>query len=138
MRPYLYFKKELQAIDPAYFAAFNHRHGRWQIRKLNTRFPMKRHYESPYCYFVSDLIFIVCKEDKQGNDIGYQELDRRVIFTIQESNRFKDNIKKNIELIDAKNERLEQGFKKETEEMSKDLAKQIWHHYQTNSIYLGG
>ena len=74
----------LRLIDRNYFAVFSEPHYRWHVRKwVNLNYEPKLGSIHNWQY-KSKLILEVRKEDHIGNDIGYQDLDMRVIKTIEE------------------------------------------------------
>lgn len=133
----LWIQSCLRLIDRNYFAVYCEPRRRWQVRKWSTLHIPKigntRDWRDR-----SVLILEVRKEDHIGNDIGYQDLDIRVIKTIQEGLYHARNMKQLIEEVDNANDKKDKDFSKNQEAMARDLATRIWHRFQEPSIYLGG
>lgn len=131
-----YIQKDLKCIDPNYFAVFNYKNKRWEIRKWLTQYP--RRGGRAYWLDNSKLIFIVRQEDEDGYDCGYEPLDMRVISALQKSHWFKLRWKKELARIDRNNERLTEQADREMELQSRDMARAIYKYYREPSVFLGG
>lgn len=86
----------------------------------------------------STLILEIRKEDHIGNDIGYQDLDIRVIKTIQEGLYHARNMKQLVQEVDEANDRKDVKFSEIQEAIARDMATRIWHRFQEPTVFLGG
>jgi len=143
--PY-YIQKELDLVNPMYFAVFNpyvqggmsNGRGRWQIRKWKGVYPKRL---DLWNTDMSEVIFTICKETMTENgliDDGYQEIDNRAIIAMRESHWWKIQWKKRVEDIDWKNEKRQRQADAELEYQAKYMAKKIWRIQREPTICLGG
>lgn len=144
-----YINKELRLIDSMYFLVFNpsiksrknmsYGKGRWQIRKWSGIYPKKLNLWD--CYGYSKVIMTICKEEITQDglvDVGYEDVDRRVITAIRESNYWKADYKRKLEVIDWHNERLERQGVEQLEYESRYAAKRIWRALHEPQVCLSG
>ena len=136
-----YIQRELAGIDSLYFGVFNPRirdrknmsygKGRWQIRRWTGVSPKRLDLWD--CHGYSDIIMTICKEEMSDGgliDAGYEEIDRRVITAIRESNHWMADYKRKIAEIDWNNENLERRAKAEFEYESRYVAKSLWRKFK--------
>jgi len=145
-----YLQEELKAIDRMFFAVFNpdikeqgsmsYGKGRWQVRKWVGIYPKKLDLWN--CRGYSEVIVTICKEAySQGRglyDAGYEEMDRRVITAIGESNYWKNQWKKKIAEMDLRNARKEKQAEEQLDYESKYVAKRIWRQKHEPTVALSG
>lgn len=133
-----WFQDEVQRIDPDWFVVFNPRRGRWQIRKW-----LQTHKPSDLVCFErwapkSIAVMTVCYQDEDNQkDIGYKELDYRTLLALKLSRWNADNPEALMRDIDEHNAKIEAEFEQGVEDMSKELAKSIWHHYREITLDMG-
>ena len=145
----LYIQRELAGVDSLYFAIFNPRirdkknmsygKGRWQIRKWTGICPKRLDLWG--CSGYSEVIMTICKEEMTHEglvDAGYENIDRRVITAIRESNYWMADYKRKLDEIDWNNENLERKAKAEFEYESKWVAKNIWRKFKEPTVLLSG
>ena len=140
-----YLQDEIQAIDPSnkfkLFIIYNIDINRWQVRKWLIQFPQKHDYYSPSggnWRFKSELCQTVCQENEYDQDIGYKDIDMRVIHAWQESTDIILNRKKQFaQEIDKKNQDLEESADREFDYQARAVAKNIYKYYREPSIFLG-
>ena len=144
----LWVKKELEMINPMYFAVFNPciqdrknmscGKARWQLKKWNGVFPKNiRLWDTDEC----ELIITICKESVTENglvDAGYEEVDMRAIDAIRESHWWKLDWKRKIAELDWRNERKERFAESELNYQSKYVAKRIWRSRHEPTVHLSG
>ena len=134
----LWIQRDLRLISPNYFAVYSEPTRRWQVRKwVNMSYVPKLGRTTDW-RDKSELILVVRKEDYIGNDIGYQDLDIRVIETIQEGLYHARNMKQLVQEVDRANDKREENFSRTQEELARDMATQIWHKMREPTVYLGG
>ena len=144
-----YITQELKAIDSMYFAVFNPciierksmsaGRGRWQVRKWVGNRPKRLDLWN--CYGYSEVIMTICKEemtDRGLTDVGYEDIDRRVIDAIRESHWWKSDWKRKVADIDWNNEKLERQANAELDYQSKYVAKRVWRSWREPTINLSG
>ena len=143
-----YITKELKEIDGLFFTVFNPRvkggmsngRGRWQVRKWVGNRPKKLDLWN--CYGYSDVIMTICKEavtEKSGLiDIGYEEMDRRVVTAIRKSNHWKNQWKQKIADMDWRNEKKERQANAQLEYEAKAASKSIYRVMHEPQVYLSG
>ena len=141
-----YIQKGLSLIDKLYFAAFNpcveggmsNKKGRWQVRKWVGVFPKRLNL---WDTDMSDAIMTICREEVTEDglvDIGYEEIDMRVVTAIRKSNYWKNQWKKKIAEMDWRNERKERQANIELDYQSKYVARQVWHMEREPTVHLSG
>lgn len=129
-----WFNRELKLIDKDYFAVWDSKIRRWVIRlwKLPHN---KRDERSP-----SDIkrksvpVLVVAERDNMSRDIGYHELDNRVLFSLKLRKRNSEiPTEKFLKMIDDANKEVEERADREIEDIVKDAAniginamKRIW------------
>lgn len=134
----LWIQKDLKLIDGNYFAVFSEPHRRWHVRKWVGLNYIPKLGSITNWQLKSALILEIRKEDYIGNDIGYQNLDIRVIKTIQEGLYHARNMKQLVQEVDRANDKREENFSITQEELARDMATRIWHKFQEPTIHLGG
>jgi len=143
--PY-YIQKELDLVNPMYFAVFNpyvqggmsNGRGRWQIRKWKGVYPKRL---DLWNTDMSEVIFTICKEVMTEDgliDGGYQEIDKRAIIAMRESHWWKIQWKKKIEELDWRNEKRRRQADDELEYQGKYMAKKIWRIQREPTVCLSG
>ena len=148
MRAPNYVQKELRAIDSMYFAIYNPcildrksmsaGRGRWQIRKWIGVYPKRL---DLWDTDASELIMTVCKEevtDRGLIDVGYDEIDIRVIQAIRESHWWKLDYKRKIQELDWHNEKKERQANAQLDYESKYVAKRIWRSRHEPTVHQDG
>ena len=134
----LWIQRDLRLISSNYFAVYSESTRRWQVRKwVNLGYVPKLGCTTDW-RDKSELILVVRKEDYIGNDIGYQNLDMRVIKTIQEGLYHARNMKQLVQEVDRANDKKDEDFSKNQEALARDMATRIWHKMQEPTVYLGG
>ncbi len=141
MRTPNYLQKEIQAIDPSnkfrLFIIYNPDINRWQVRKWLTRFPLKHDYRWNW-RFKSELCQTVCQEDTHGYDVGYMDIDMRLIRAWQWSTDMINNRKKQfIKELDDENQELEESADREYDYQNRAAAKAIYRFKNEPSVYVG-
>ena len=143
-----YLQKELALINPMYFVIYNpyirernnmsYGKGRWQVKKWKGVFPKKLSlWDTDEC----EVIMTICKEevtDRGLADIGYEDVDMRVVNAIRESHWWRLGWKKKVADMDWKNEGLERQANAELEYQSKYVASRVWHAVREPTIHLSG
>ena len=133
-----WIQRDLRLISPNYFAVYSEPTRRWQVRKwVNMSYVPKLGRTTDW-RDKSELILVVRKEDYIGNDIGYQDLDIRVIKTIEEGLYHARNMKQLVQEVDRANDKREENFSRTQEELARNMATRIWHKFQEPTVYLGG
>ena len=116
------FKKDLELINPRYFASYDERSRTWSIRKWRTMYPR------PHTMFKdSDPICMV----------PFATLDERMLEKIRRGLYWARKAKELAQSVDADNARLLEQSEAETEYVSRYLAKDIYRHYREPRI-IGG
>ena len=141
-----YLQSAIQAIDPSnkfkLFIIYNIDINRWQVRKWLIQFPLKCDYYSPSggnWRFKSELCQTIYIEDEYENDIGYKDVDMRIIHAWQESTDIILHRKKEfIQMLDKRNQDLEEGADREFDYQARAVAKNIWKYYREPSFFYGG
>lgn len=133
----LWIQRDLRLISKPYFAVYSEPHKRWMVRKWTT-FHIPKLGSTRDWQGKSNLILVVRKEDYIGNDIGYQDLDMRVIKTIQEGLYHARNMKQLVQEVDRANDKKDENFSINQEAMARELATRLWHKFQEPTIYLSG
>jgi hypothetical protein len=131
MRPTRFAEKELELICPRYFPYFDDLKTRWTIRKWHS-LQRKR-----YPLLNSDLIYIAKREDDEGNDIGYSEIDAQIITTVRIGFYYATKAKELSAQIDYENEQMQAREDEEVTYQFRSAAESIWRHYKEPSIDLG-
>lgn len=147
-----YIQKELNLINPLYFSVHDPRprlsyrledekyvidtQGRWHVRKWKSIHPINQRIET--WMFNSVPILIVHQSSPDAKDIGYMDIDMRVIHRIREGLWNALNYKKLLAKIDQSNDDLQAKAEAEEEYIHRYGAKAIWRHYQEPTIFLGG
>lgn len=134
----LWIQQDLRLISEPYFVVYSEPHRRWHVRKWVGLNYIPKLGSTTNWQLRSALILEVRKEDHIGNDIGYQDLDIRVIQTIQEGLYHARNMKQLVQEVDQANDKREENFSILQEALARDLATRIWHKFQEPTIYLGG
>ena len=134
----LQIQRDLRLISPNYFVVFSEPHYRWHVRKWVGLNYIPKLGNTTSWQLRSTLILEVRKEDHIGNDIGYQDLDMRVIKTIQEGLYHARNMKQLIQEVDRANDKKDENFSKTQEELARDMATRIWHKFQEPTVFLEG
>ncbi len=127
MKASRYIQKELQAINSLYFAVYDEPHFKWRIRKWKSMHRMN-HVSNHWTWDSTPIVSLEIHED----------LSMNVIHTMNKGFYHARNYKRLLEEIDVSNDKLEASHDTETEYIGRDMAKQIWHHYQEKTIDLGG
>jgi len=134
--PY-YFEREVELIDPYFFAAFNPRTQRWQIRVWKNDCAKTRIDIFGLYAHKSYVVLNVCYQDEDFNDIGYKPLDQRTLHTLRLARRNADNPVAIAQEVDEANAKLEQEFDENVEYMMRDAAKTAWRHCREPMVDLG-
>ena len=142
-----YITQELKAIDSMYFAVFNScivdrksmsaGRGRWQIRKWVGIYPKRLGLWNEE----SEVIMTLCKEEMSDRglvDVGYEDIDERVVSAIRKSHWWKLDYKRKLEDVDWHNEKLERQANAELDYQSKYVARQAWHMEREPTVHLSG
>ena len=138
MKAPLWIQRDLRLISKPYSAVYSNPTRRWQIRKwVNLSYTPKLGNTADW-RDKSNLILVIRKENTVGDDIGYQDLDIRVIRTIQEGLYHARNMKQLVQEVDRANDKREENFSITQEELARDMATRIWHKMQEPTIYLSG
>lgn len=133
MKAERYIQRELKLINPLYFAIFNDKLKRWQIRKWDSVHPIRhRNWD-----INSSLIKTIKREDEQGNDIGYKDLTALELKLLRMGFYWARNAKKLLDDIDTHNYYLEQKALEDEEYYARWAAKDIWRHYRHQRVFLG-
>ena len=143
-----YLTQELKAIDSMYFIVFNScildrksmsaGRGRWQVRKWVGIYPKRL---DLWDTEMSEVIITICKEEMTDRglvDVGYEDIDRRVINAIRESHWWKLDWKRKVADVDWNNEKLERQADAELDYQSKYVARRAWHMEREPTINLSG
>lgn len=143
-----WIQKELELINPMYFAVLNphiderinpsYGEQRWQIRKWLGVFPKRM---GLWNTDASETILTLCDEalvDGGIQDIGYVEIDMQAIHTIRESHWWKLRWKQEVAAIDWHNDQLEIKANASLEEEGKMAARRIWHANREKDVFLDG
>lgn len=120
MRPERWFAKELSLIDPTFYATFNERRQRWEIRKKTSD---------------KDLLIMRVSQYDGWEDIGYHPLDRRVLHALKLSKFNRENPSVCLQAVDEANAKLEQEATAEVEDRARTVGNQIWRHFRTKTVY---
>ena len=143
----IYIQKGLGLIDKCYFAVFNPRvrggmsanRGRWQVRKWKGGYPKRL---DLWNTDMSEVIMTICKEavtEASGLiDVGYEEMDRRVITAIRKSNWWKLDYKRKIADMDWRNEKKERQANAQLEYEAKAASKSIYRVMHEPQVYGSG
>ena len=143
-----YVQEGLRLIDELYFAVFNscvrggmsNKKGRWQVRKWVGNRPLR--FDLWDCHGYSDVIMTICKEavteDSGLMDVGYEEIDMRVVTAIRKANYWKNQWKKKIAEMDWRNEKRTRQANAELDYQSKYVAGRAWHMEREPTVHLGG
>ena len=146
MKTEAWIQKELQLINPMYFAVFHpcvpagmsRGKGRWQVRKWLGVYPKSLRLWNTAD---SEPIMTVCIEEMTDDgliDAGYKPLDMRDIDAIRQSHWWKLKWKKNVQELDWRNARKKRQAMKELEYQSKYAAKKIWRHMHEPTVHQSG
>jgi len=123
-----WFLRELRAFDPKLFVVFDNRKQRYEVREWAVNHPTKR---DARCYDLwirkSNLIETVSEKDELLSDLGYRDLDRRILYSLKRSVRDSEDPERTLYNIDEANRILEEKGDVETEDASRRMAKEIWH-----------
>lgn len=125
-----YIDEELALIDPNYFAVFDEVKGRWRVQKWDSH-TRRRNWR-----IHSQEILTVKKEDKQGNDIGYCDIDMRTVRAMRVGFYYARNAIKLLREIDEANDKMVRNLNAEQDYQIRAGAKRVWHYYQEPTVYL--
>jgi len=133
------FQEELQCCDPRFFAVWNPKKCRWQIRLWNVAHPTSWDLKSMDSWLKkSQLHHTVCFRNDEYRDVGYKPLDQRTLFTIRKAVKDSENPEVTAREVDEHNEKIMLDSDKEVDLICNDLAKRLWHLNEEPTIYLGG
>lgn len=116
-----WFQRELECIDPLYFAAYNTRTKKWGIRKWRHPF-VRRDWETN-----SNIVMAV----------KYPQLDQRTLFDLRKGLWQARRIKYLLREIDDWNKKNDQKIDAEQTAIHKEGAKDIYGHFKTNTVDMG-
>lgn len=126
MKASMYIQKELRAINSRYFAIYDEPHFKWRIRKWKSMHPINHVFEN-WTWDSEPITSLEVHED----------LDMGIIHAMNKGFYHARNYKRLLQEVDASNDKLEASHETETEDIGRDMAKQIWHHYQELTVDLG-
>lgn len=113
-----WFARDLELINPFYFALSNERTRQWEIRRLNGRFLNKKNKQNST---------IVCR-------IPYNCLDNRILMDLRRGLYWATKAKELIQKVDENNARLVEQSNIEDEYIARYMAKRIWHFYREPQV----
>jgi hypothetical protein len=116
-----WFQRELEAIDPLYFAVYNDKTRKWGIRKWRSK-----NYKNDWR--ISSNIVMAVK---------YPQLDGRTLLDLKRGLWQAKRIKYLMREIDEYNRRNDQKIDAENTEIHRDGAKDIYGHFKTNTVDMG-
>lgn len=129
-----WFQGELALINKHYFAAWNSRKHRWQIRAWKRG--ARPDFRWPYREERSTVIMTVCHMDGT-RDVGFMPLDQRTLFAVKKSVRDSENPEWLLREVDESNARLEDSFDKENKLIAKELTTSVDNHFHSHTVDLG-
>lgn len=132
-----FIQKELRLINEMYFAIHNPEVNRWQIRKWYGIYPKSLSLWKE----CSENILTIRKEEVSDDglqDVGYENIDMRVIHAIRESHWWKLKWKQKVAEMDLRNEKKSNSLVEQFGYESKYAAKRVWRAMHEPTVNLPG
>lgn len=139
MVPDSWFVKELWRQDPNLVVVWHPKKHRWQIRHWLDAHPAKPQRSVPFDVWrrKTALIRTVCYRDEEFYDIGFHPLDSRVLYALKLSRKLSLNPEQTARMVDESNKKIEDEWQRENNDIAREVAKSIYHHYREPSVDLG-
>lgn len=137
MIPERWFVRALRLLDGDLIAVWHPKINRWQIREW--MLPHRKGGERDYYYWKrrSMPIRVVCYRDEDGRDAGYHPLDERTLYALKLSRHYSLNPDATARMVDESNAKLEAEYQADNQDIAREVAKGIWHHYQEPTVDIG-
>ena len=128
-----WFQRELRAIDPRYFAAFNPacRGGRWQVREWKfwhkpgrtdwAEWPKRSLLVTSICHYI--------EKDGGVEDGGYMPLDGRALFAVKRGRHNAEDMKQVLYEMDKADEERQIKADAEMWDVTESKCRDIRRHY---------